>query len=254
MALLTSKKQEKTTSKESWVNNISQPYASNEIRSGFLVIVSALVLLGMLLMSGKSGFFGQTRTVKISFNYIGGLEKNSPVHFAGHKVGKVTGIDFNPDGPSLLTVTAAVSPDIILRADSQAYVDALGFMGEKYVELTPGAPGAAALEADQTLKGTDPMPMMELVKRGTELLSEFEKTNKSMNSLMADMKKLLDGNKENLDGIFTNLNSSSSNLNDMTKNLKYHPWKILRKGKEFSAEEIEEMENSTKHLTEKKKD
>mgnify|MGYP001607744723 CR=1 FL=1 len=232
MALLTFKKQEKTTSKESWVNNISQPYASNEIRSGFLVIISAVVLMGMLLMSGQSQIFGKTRLIKISFNYIGGLEKDSPVHYAGHKIGKITRVDFNPAGPSTLTVTASISPDIILRADSQAYVDALGFMGEKYVELTPGTAGSPALEDGKPLKGTDPMPMMELVKRGTELLSEFEKTNKSMNNLMADMKKLLDGNKNNLDAIFTNLNASSQNLKEMTGELKTHPWKLLRKGKD----------------------
>ncbi len=254
MALLTFKKQEKTTSKESWVNNISQPYASNEIRSGFLVIVSAVVLLGMLLMSGQSQIFSKTRLVKISFNYIGGLEKDSPVHYAGHKIGKVSKVAFNPDGSSTLTVTASIDPNVVLRADSQAYVDALGFMGEKYIELTPGTAGSAALEDGKPLKGTDPMPMMELVKRGTELLSEFEKTNKSMNNLMADLKKLMDGNKENLDGILANLNSSSSNLNAMTRNLKYHPWKILRKGKEFSAEEIEVMEKSTRDLIEKKVD
>ena len=88
MALLTFKKQEKTTSKESWVNSISQPYASNEIRSGFLVIVSVVVLMGMLLMSGKTQFFGKTRLVKINFNYIGGLEKNSPVHMPDTKSAK----------------------------------------------------------------------------------------------------------------------------------------------------------------------
>lgn len=247
MAPLTLKKQEKTTSKESWVNNIAQPYAANEIRSGFLVIVSTLVLFGMLLMSSQSNFFGKTRTIKIHFNYVGGLEKASPVHFAGNKVGKVTAIDFNPDGPNLLTVTATISPEVVLRADSQAYVDALGFMGEKYIELTSGTPGSAALEAGNPVQGTDPMPMMELVKRGTELLSEFEKTNKSMNALMADLKKLVDGNQENLNGIIANLNASSENLKDMTKNLKYHPWKILRKGKEFSAEDIEEMEKAQKN-------
>lgn len=252
MALLTSKKQEKTTSKESWVNNISQPYASNEIRSGFLVIVSAIVLLGMLLMSGKTQFFGKTRLVKIKFNYIGGLEKNSPVHYAGNKIGKVTHIDFTPEGPSLLTVTAAVSPDVVLRADSQAYVDALGFMGEKYVEITAGAPGSPALEAGKALQGTDPMPMMELVKRGTELLSDFEKSNENLKKLMADLHDLLGNNKGNLDSIFTNLNASSENLKEMTQNLKYHPWKVLRKGKEYSPEEIAKMDKDLKELNEKK--
>ena len=232
MALLTFKKQEKTTSKESWVSSISQPYTAQEIRAGALVTFCALTLLAMLLLSGKSQMVSNGRQVQISFNYIGGLEKNSPVHFAGHKVGKVSSIELNPSkAGSVITVTAVVSKDVALKTDSEIFVDSMGFMGEKYLEITSGTPGAALLEEGKTIQGTDPMPMMELVKKGTDLINEFEQTNESMKKIIADLTTLVGGNKENLNQIFANLNASSGNLKDMTQDLKFHPWKLLRKGK-----------------------
>jgi phospholipid/cholesterol/gamma-HCH transport system substrate-binding protein len=242
MALLTFKKREKTTSGESWVSSVSQPYTAQEIRAGFMVTISVLVLMGMLLLSGKTQFFSNTRMVKAGFNYIGGLEKNSPVHFAGHKVGKVTNIELNKEGAHLITVTLALSKDVVLKSDSQIFIDSMGFMGEKYVEITVGTPGAAPLDEKQLAQGTDPMPMMELVKKGTDLIQEFEETNESLKRMMADLSALLGDNKENLNGILANLNATSENVKDMTLDLKYHPWKIVRKGKEKPIEEIEKLE------------
>lgn len=241
MAPLTLKKQEKATSKESWVTNVSQPYSSQEVRAGFLFTAAVVMLLALLLLSGKSQL-GSMQQVEVKFNYIGGLEENAPVHFAGHKAGKVTDIRFTPKEESLITVRLALPKDVPVHADSQVYVDALGFMGEKYVEITAGTPGSPVLEKGTALQGTDPMPVMELVKKGTELMAEFEKTNASMNHLIDDMGKLFKDNEGNLGDIFTNLNASSANLKEMTHDLKYHPWKIMRKGKEKSANEIAEIE------------
>lgn len=242
MALLTFKKREKTTSKESWVSSVSQPYTAQEVRAGFLITFSVIALMAMLLLSGKTQFFSTSNTVKVGFNYIGGLEKNSPVHFAGHKVGKVTNIELKNEAGGLITVTLALSKDVVLRSDSQVFIDSMGFMGEKYVEITVGTPESPALEAGKPVTGTDPMPMMELVKKGTDLIQEFEETNEALKRMMKDLEALLGDNKEHLNGIISNLDATSENVKDLTGDLKYHPWKLVRKGKERSAEEIAKLE------------
>jgi phospholipid/cholesterol/gamma-HCH transport system substrate-binding protein len=246
MALLTFKKREKTTSKESWVSSVSQPYTAQEVRAGFLILFCALTLAAMLLLSGKTQFFTNARTARVGFNYIGGLEKNSPVHYAGHKVGKVTNIELTNKPGSLITVTLALSKDVMLKSDSQIFIDSMGFMGEKYIEITVGTPDSPAAEDGKILSGTDPMPMMELVKKGTDLIQEFEETNESLKRMMADLSALLGDNKENLNGIISNLNETTENVKDMTGDLKYHPWKLVRKGKEKSAEEIAKLEAQNK--------
>ncbi len=182
-------------------------------------------------MSGKSQLFKETYDVPVLFNYIGGLAKNAPVHFAGHAVGKVTKIVFLPDGDYRIAVTVNLDKSVVLKKDSQAYIDALGFMGEKFVDLTPGARAAAPL-GNEPLKGTDPIAMLDMLKKGNQILDEFQKTSDSIEHLVGDMNKIVGDNHSHLDGIFKNLNDTSQNLKEMTQDLKKHPWKLLRKSNE----------------------
>jgi hypothetical protein len=43
-------------------------------------------------------------------------------------------------------------------------------------------------------------------------------------------------NRPKIDNIFNNLEQTSENFNDFSQDIKYHPWKILAKGKETPKE------------------
>ena len=211
---------------------------SAEIRSGLLVTASVITLLALLFTAGNFQPFASNVDVPVVFTYISGLEKNAPVHFAGHKVGKVTGITFLGGDESKVMVTLNIAKNVKLRKDSQAFIDVMGFMGEKFIEISTGTPAAGALPADQALQGVDPVPMMKIVKEGTELLAEFKKSSESMTAITADLQKIIGKNQDNLNEIFDNLNASSKNLKDMTEDLKLHPWKLLRKTEESKKKKL----------------
>lgn len=225
-----------TTSKESSVSKSAPADHDNqlasEIRSGFFVVASFITLLALLFLSGQSQFIKGAKTYTLQFNYVGGLTANSPVHLAGYKIGKVSKIKLSGNPEAAILVEIAVDKNAVIRKDTAAYVDAMGFMGEKFIELTNGTPTEPALEENAVLRGTDPLPMMELVKKGTELLEQFERSADAMDGLLTDVKKIVGDNKEQLDGTFKNINEMSANLKDMTHDLKLHPWKLLRKSKE----------------------
>lgn len=232
MALSLSKKQEKPTSKEFSENNPASAggaLLSAEIRAGLMVTLSALVLLGLLIASSRAHFLQPVSTRKVLFNYIGGLSKNAPVHFAGHNVGKVEKIHFITSPKTQLEVTISLAKDVPVRQDSEAFIDTLGFMGEKYLEITVGKDASPLLGEADPIKGTDPIPMMEMIKKGNEIMDEFQKTTQHLKTLTEDLTKIMGDNREQLDGIFQNLNVTSGNLKDMTSDLKTHPWKLLRK-------------------------
>lgn len=210
----------------------AKPVSSSEIRSGFLVIACLVIILALLFMSGSSQLFQDTYDLHILYNYISGLKENAPVHLAGHEIGKVTGIDFQGGEEPKVKVTISLRKDAVVREDSAANINILGFMGETYVELSTGTGSARMLKENDTLTGTDPVPMMELVRRGTELMDEFEKISDSMTSLVGNLEGIVGENEEEMNSIFQNLDSSSANLNLMTEDLKSHPWKLLRKGGE----------------------
>lgn len=223
------KKQDKTTLKESSVTSMIETQESTEIRSGLLILLAAVVLTVMLLMAGKSQFFSDTYPVEIQFNYISGLAKDAPVHYAGLAVGKVSKIRFIKNGPAKVGVVVHLSKDVSLSKDAGAYIDSMGFMGEKFIEIIPGTDTAGVLEAHQSFRGTDPVPMMELLKKGTEIMEQFEKTADSMQNMTEDLKAILGDNRENIDSILDNLNSTSANVKELTADLKVHPWKLVRK-------------------------
>jgi len=208
---------------------ISQLKGNPELRSGLMVVCSAVILLALLFSAGKVDLFSGTSQVPLFFDYISGLEKNAPVYFAGHKVGKVSDIQFAKGADARIQVTASIASGVQLKTDSEAYIDVLGFMLEKMVELTPGSPEAAVLPKGTPIRGSDPIAMMEIIKRGTELMDEFEATNESMKKLVADLEGLVSENRGDFDQIVSNLNDTSVNLKEMTSDLKKHPWKLLRK-------------------------
>ncbi len=186
----------------------------------------------MLFAVGKVPVFSETITVPVLFHYIAGLEKNSPVYFSGHKVGRVADISFFGKDRREIQVMTSVAKDTPLKKDSEAFIDTIGFMGEKSIEFSAGSAASESLREGESLRGTDPVALMKVVKQGTELLGEFQKTNESIKQMVDDLKNLVGENKEDVNQIFDNLNASSQNLKEMTEDLKRHPWKLLRKSEE----------------------
>lgn len=197
-------------------------FSRSEVKSGVLVVVCFTLLTVLTFKVSDFRALGKTSEYKIHFNFISGLEKNAPVHFAGHSVGTVKSIAIH-DGNPAVEVTVSIDRNTPLRTDSQAFVDTLGLLGEKFVALTPGSATAPALEPGGILRGTEPMPLHQLVRQMTQLTENLipvtEKTN-----------HLLQGHEKDLEQILSNLNAASENLKEMTHDLKLHPWKLLRKG------------------------
>ena len=132
------------------------------------------VFLTLLFLSGSFQMIKDNYDIPVTFKYISGLQKNAPVHVAGFKVGKVTDIRFLGGEESGVLVTCSVTKDVVLKKDAEAYINVAGFMGEMFIEFFSGSPSSPRLQPGERLKGTDPIPLMELVKRGSQLLDQFE--------------------------------------------------------------------------------
>ncbi len=208
-------------------------YTFSEVRSGLFILVSAAILIGLLFYCGTSPFLSDNYVVKAHFNYIAGLKKDSPVQLAGNEIGRVTDLQFVEEkGVSKVEVTLAVYRGVKIRQDAKVFIDIMGFMGEKYIEIQPGSHEAPAITPGTVLQGEDPVAIMEIVHRSLKMMDDFEKISQHMDAMVKQMEGLLETNKPNIQQILDNLTASSANLKDMTSDLKWHPWKLLRKGKE----------------------
>ena len=204
-------------------------YSQAEVKSGFLITVSLIVLFILTFVVGRF-VGGSTRSFQVRFGYISGLEKNAPVHFSGHEVGKVDKIEIARGQERPVLVTVRISDKVDVREDSQCLVDTLGLLGEKFLEITPGTLASPILKPGASLTGTDPIPMHLLIRKMNLLADRMDEMTVSLNPLLRRMDGLVAGHEEEIAKMISNLDETSANLRDMTHDLKFHPWRLLRKG------------------------
>ena len=229
-------------------------YSSSEVKSGFFILFSIAALLVMTFMvGGMSG--GEKSLYKIRFGYVGGLEEGAPVYFAGREVGKVKKLEVENGEERPILITIEAPKGLIVREDSPAFIDTLGMMGEKMVEVGPGTKAKPVLQPGATIEGEDPIPMHEMIGKLNLLSGEMVKMSSSLNPMVKSLNdlmqknadliqgtlehvhgttkgldKILNGNQEQISKIIANLQETSSNVRDMTSDLKTHPWRLVRKG------------------------
>lgn len=132
----------------------------------------------------------------VDFGYTGALQVGGPVRVSGVNVGKVKEIRFLKNGETpvvaerpglgqtlapLVRVKLVIDSDLRerLHEDAKVYVAMQGFIGESYVEISPGT-GAGTLTAGTTVRGVDaPRLHVVMLQAGyaleviTSLLSQF---------------------------------------------------------------------------------
>jgi phospholipid/cholesterol/gamma-HCH transport system substrate-binding protein len=231
---------------------------SNEAKVGVMITL-VLVSLGVLTVkTGKFNFKKVGYQIKVHFDDIDGVNLNSPVMFNGFEVGVVEDVKIVPTKDQIkMELTLFIDERAKLREGAKAYVKNLGFMGEKYVGLTSGEPGAKRLTENALIVGETPPNMDKLLKDGQKIadqikqittnvnerldlnkekidhiIANLDTTMKSTSSVMGSADERFKTNEAQLDEIVTHLNSLSSNLEELSFDLKNNPWKLLYKGEE----------------------
>ena len=204
-------------------------YTANEVKSGAFIIASLALFLALTFVVGNF-VSANTRTWQIEFGYVGGLNQNAPVYYAGREVGKVGKIEvlYGKERPILVTIK--IDEKIDLREDSEANVDTLGMMSEKMVEITPGSASVSTLATSTIIKGTDPIPMYLLIQKMNLLADRMDDLTTSLNPILESVDGLLDKSEEYIYKIISNIEQTSANVRDMTHDLKFRPWRLIRKG------------------------
>ena len=105
----------------------------------FLGVFVILVTLGFLIFILQlSDFTSKDRTVyEARFLKVGGLEKGNEVRIGGVKVGTIIVRDLDAANFEAI-IKFNVDSSIKLPIDTKAMVIGQGFLGEKYLRLTPG--------------------------------------------------------------------------------------------------------------------
>jgi phospholipid/cholesterol/gamma-HCH transport system substrate-binding protein len=219
-----------------------------EVKVGAFVLAAIICLVGFIFSISDFSVFKKGESYQVMFQFANGLKKGAPVRVAGVDAGHIRGIKVSYDAARHLTdvnVDMWMEEGHSIPADSKFMINQLGLLGEKYLEIMPGA-SDALLAPGAAVRGEDPVPMETITKTLGSLGAQAEITLNSINTgILSDANKLAlasmlaNGaavttsirNGDGTVGKFLTDPSVFKNLDELSADLKAHPWKLFYRPK-----------------------
>jgi len=157
---------------------------SAEAKVGLLVIAGSVILLYMTFAVGKYQF-GEQKGYLLSavFDSVAGLDIKASVRMAGVKIGTVEKVELDD---SRARVTMRIDPDVHIPRGTEAKINTLGLLGEKYVEFVPRNTGSREQAKPGESSFYNPG---EQVQR-TEAPSDVDKLINQLSAISDDVKQI----------------------------------------------------------------
>jgi phospholipid/cholesterol/gamma-HCH transport system substrate-binding protein len=185
----------------------------SEMWVGIFVVIGILLLI-LLTMKIEKFQIGKEAgyPINIYFDTAAGLDKSASVRVAGVHVGNVEKVALE-EGKA--KVTFRLPPDIFLYKDAKAYLKSEGFLGEKYVEISPGTPEYPRIKPNETIEqGAPPADIEQLLSNMSAIREDIKEITKPI----GDVLKSVDAKK--VEGMIDNLNKFSGQLGGISNNAK----------------------------------
>lgn len=194
-----------------------------ELKVGVFVFFGLICLILFVLLLGNFRTWSLGYRVNAVFNFINGVKIGAPVRVAGVDAGEVKGINFffadkNPQAK--VRVVCWVKNNALIPRDSEVWVNTLGLLGEKYIEIMPGQDYKHLITAGQTLEGHDPIAMHEVAELAKTVVNDLDESLARIKRGEGTVGRLLSD-----DSIYEDLEA-------MIKDLRHNPWKLFWKTKE----------------------
>ncbi len=227
-----------------------------EFKVGIFVAIGIAILISIVFSIGEIRYFQQRYTIKLLFDFANGVEIAAPVRLAGVQVGEVKDIDIVYDEArqkTVVSLTVSLDKKAKVEEDAEAFINTLGLIGEKYVEILPGTPGRRILKTGGTLQGKESIPVERLTEKGYEMATGLNETIKHLNKVFGDpeaqeafkatileLRKLVGSANVVMDKVKSGEGTMGKlfmddklykELEELIKDLKAHPWKLLNKPK-----------------------
>ncbi|MFA4988966.1 MAG: MlaD family protein, partial [Candidatus Omnitrophota bacterium] len=165
-----------------------------ELKVGIFVSIGLAVFVIFILSIGGFKTWSSGYRINLRFNFVNGVKVGAPVRFAGVDVGEVKDVRLNfvpEDNCSRVNLNVWIKEDIKIPADSTVWVNTLGLLGEKYVEIMPGSDYASLLGEGQFLIGVDPLPMHQIFRNAENILHSLDEGLERINNKEGSLGKFI---------------------------------------------------------------
>jgi phospholipid/cholesterol/gamma-HCH transport system substrate-binding protein len=175
-----------------------------QLRVGLLVLVSLTVLAATVFLMTGEGLFTRKSRIRVFIDNAGGLKKGNPVRLTGIDIGNIEEIrvsgESDPNRAVLVIGRIYGSYLDDIRQDSVATLEADGLLGQRYIDITRGAPGSPKIEPNAEVKyrlspgvgdviasgATALTNMNRLVNSFTRVAERIEKGEGSLGKFLTD--------------------------------------------------------------------
>ncbi len=142
----------------------------------FVAVGLALLALLVLSFSRGSTLFDRTYHLRVLLPSAAGLKPTADVMMSGVPIGKATDLQLMPDGRSV-AVNVIILAKYKIRTNALVAIDALGFLGDQYLAVTPSTNLEAGYFRDgAVVQGETPFNMQAAVRSVAGLLDQAKKT------------------------------------------------------------------------------
>ncbi len=134
-----------------------------EMSVGVFMVVGLLAIAYLTLnLGGLEIFGGDYYKVHASFSSVSGLKRGARVEIAGVQVGKVSRITLVDDQAD---VELSLKPKVKIGSDVFASIKTQGIIGDKFVQLTPGAEEDFLKDGDEIVETEAAVDLEELISK-----------------------------------------------------------------------------------------
>jgi phospholipid/cholesterol/gamma-HCH transport system substrate-binding protein len=170
-----------------------------------LVILAAFAVLaaGIFLIGEKNNLFSRKNRYFIQFGSVSGLKPGSPVQLNGVDVGTVHKVVL-PQTPTeehiqvwivvddqyAERIRGPVGPEVtVAPGASQARIKTLGLLGDKYIDLSTGAPRYPVIPNEGEIPAAQPTNVDALLASGEDVMDNVVEISASLSTILGRMER-----------------------------------------------------------------
>jgi phospholipid/cholesterol/gamma-HCH transport system substrate-binding protein len=172
-----------------------------EVKVGAMVVAGVVLFLTALVFVGGVNLLRHKRVSYTTyFKFAGGLEPGAFVRFGGLKVGTVQSAEIDKADPTRIRVRLSLNPRTPVRTDSQARISTLGFLGENYVEVSPGTKDAPLLPPGGEIRSAEIVQL-------ADVFNNVNNITLNANKLVGNLDQRVTQLSDNANQLINNLNA-----------------------------------------------
>ncbi|MGA2966636.1 MAG: MlaD family protein [Terriglobales bacterium] len=144
----------------------------------FIVATLAILVAGVFIIGSKQYLFSSTYRLKTQFDNVAGLDAGGDVRVGGVHSGTVRSIllPHKPGEKVTVIMDLPKSTHEIVKQDSVASIATEGMVGNQFLAISFGSPGAADVRDGDMLASESPLEMAELLKKASGILDSSQQT------------------------------------------------------------------------------